>query len=67
MMQVNESYYRIVLWSDTNADLGQCLINELIAELNFGTGDLAGFATHKSNAALPTEVLQIRASEISLC
>jgi hypothetical protein len=40
MMQVNESYYRILLWLDTNADLGQCLINELIAELILARGDL---------------------------
>ena len=31
MMQVNETYYRIVLWLDTNADLGQRLINWVTA------------------------------------
>jgi hypothetical protein len=33
MMQVNESYYRIVLRLDTYADLGQCLINEQTGKL----------------------------------
>ena len=40
MMQVNESYYRILLWLDTNADLGQCLINDVIAELILARGNL---------------------------
>jgi hypothetical protein len=37
MMQVNESYYLIVLWLDTNADLGQCLINEEIRKVGFAS------------------------------
>jgi len=47
MMQVNESYYRIVLWLDTNADLGQCLINEVTAELTLARGTLPVSRTNR--------------------
>lgn len=40
MMQVNESYYRIVLWLDTNADFGQCLINGVTAQVDFAARTL---------------------------
>lgn len=64
MMQFNESYYRIVLWLDTNADLGQCLINGVTSQVQLSAVDFTGYACQELAYLCPRRLPAVRALQL---